>query len=139
MLRLPEGVTWVTVIGVAGVILGGFWVGGQVSERVRLLDNLERHSKSYPADAAVAQVLIGCNKRLIVNVEDCGAHLIKSFGTDVLERVATMQMLGAFGMPLGPDGKPLPLPDPALVRAQVTQAEPAAVAEPSIQWSPPKE
>jgi hypothetical protein len=133
MFRLPQGVTWLMVAGVVGVIFGGMWVGSKVSERNRLLANLERHAKAYPTDADVAGVLIACNKKLIVRVDDCGSQLIQRFGTDVVTKVAVMQMRGAFGMPLGPDGKPLPLPDPTMlqeapaVQAASTPTEAASV------------
>ncbi len=107
MPRLPAGVTWPMVAAVIAVIFGGMWVSKQVSERQRLLGNLETHAMAHPEDAAIAQVIIECNKRLVVDVEGCGERLVQQFGENVLVQLGKMQMEGAFGRPLGPDGKPV--------------------------------
>lgn len=98
MFRLPDSVTWPMVLTAAVVVLAGLWTGGEVRERISLLDSLERDAKSYPVDADVARTLIACNKRIVVDVEQCGAKLIELFGTGVVDRLANMQERGAFGM-----------------------------------------
>lgn len=107
MFRLPPGLTWPMVIVSLVVIAGGFWAGDKVSERRRLLTNLENHAKTYPGDADVVAVLVSCNKRIVVDVEGCSAQLLMRFGEDVIPRMARMQEQGAFGRPLGPDGQPV--------------------------------
>lgn len=100
--RLPDGVTWPIVVLAVAVVWGGLWLSGKVQERRRLLVNLQAYATSHPQDAAVANVVIGCNKRLYVNVDACGAELLKQFGPGVLETLGRMQVGGAFGVPLEP-------------------------------------
>lgn len=107
MFRLPEGLSWTKLALVGLAIAGGLWTSERVTERRRLLKNLEAHGRAHPEDAEVAKVLISCNKRLFVSVDVCSQELIKRFGYDALAKVGKMQMQGAFGVPLGPDGKPL--------------------------------
>lgn len=107
MFRLPEGLTWGKLALVGLAVVGGLWASEKLTERRRLLKNLEAHARAHPEDADVAKVLISCNKRLVVSVDVCSQELIKKFGYDALAKVGKMQMQGAFGVPLGPDGKPM--------------------------------
>lgn len=97
------------VIATMAVILGGLWLGGQAQERRRLLVNLQTYAVSHPQDAAVANVVIDCNKRVYVNVDACGAELLKQFGPGVLETLERMQVGGAFGQPLPGQNNPAPV------------------------------
>ena len=106
MPRLPQDVTWPMVVVVIAVIFGGMWASKQWSERQRLLWNLVAHAQAHPEDAAVTQVVISCAKRIIPNDEKCGEELLAKFGPDVLGKLGKMQVEGAFGWPLGPDGRP---------------------------------
>lgn len=106
MFRLPEGLSWPKLALIGFAIAGGLWASEKFNERRRLLKSLEAHAQAHPEDAEVAKVLISCNKRLVVSVDACSQELIKRFGYDALAKVGKMQMQGAFGVPLGPDGKP---------------------------------
>jgi hypothetical protein len=94
------------VVAVAAVVFGGMWTAKHWSERQRLLANLAAHAHAHPEDAAVTQVVIGCARRFIPNDEKCGEELLAKFGPEVLDTLFKMQVEGAFGRPLGPDGRP---------------------------------
>ena len=99
MPRLPAGVRWWhlgCLVLAVGTLL---WVAKDFAERQRVVTLLDRHIKDHPEDAQVAQVVIDCNRGLVfhVDVDECGATLLKRFGPDVLGRLAKMQAEGAFG------------------------------------------
>lgn len=93
---------------VAAVVLTGFAAVTEYSERQRLLGTLRAHVQAHPEDGDIVQVLVGCNSRIILDTEACSRQLIARVGADqVLNRMSKLQVEGAFGWPLGPDGQPV--------------------------------
>ncbi|MEJ6002776.1 hypothetical protein [Paucibacter soli] len=95
-MQLPPFGTVIKIGLLAGAIVAGGWVAMQAKERRALVASLEAHAVAYPQDAAVVEILVGCNMKPILNVQDCGKQLLDKFGPEVMQRLATMADAGAF-------------------------------------------
>lgn len=83
---------------VIGSLLLGAWAAGGYRTRLQSNQVLETYAASHPEHADLAQAIVACNSKFVVNIEQCGADLLARFGSDaLLQQMTAMAGNGAFG------------------------------------------